>query len=97
MIKNSEPLSTAEILEYVEKNSEESKFVKNFTKLTFKEAKELKRKLENLGLMKIKSPEIVKVIDLMPEDKEDLNKIFVGTSLNEDETKKILDALKEFK
>ena len=33
----------------------------------------------------------------MPEDKEDLNKIFIGMGLDEDETKKILNVVKEFK
>ena len=97
MIKNSMPLSMAESLEYVKKDSEASKFVRSFIKLDLKDAKKLREKLENLDLMKLKSPEIAKVIDVMPEDKEDLNKIFVGMSLGEDETKKILDTIKEFK
>ena len=97
MIKNNEPLSMAEIKEYVEKDSEISKFVKNFVKLNHKESKEFRKKLHDLKLMKMKSSQIVKIIDLMPEDKEDLNKIFVGVSLDEDETKKILDTVKTFK
>jgi len=97
MIKSNEPLSMAESKEYVEKDSETFKFIKNFVKLDIKEAKEFRKKLEDLGLMKMKEPQIVKIIDLMPEDKEDLNKIFVGISLDEDETKKILDTVKSFK
>jgi len=97
MIKNNEPLSMAESLKYIEKDSEVSKFVKKFTKLSPKESKEFKRKLGDLGLMKLKISHIIKIIDLMPEDKEDLNKIFIGMSLDEDETKKILDIVKEFK
>ena len=97
MIRKNEPLSMVEILEYVEKDSEVSKFVKKFTKLSLKESKEFKKRLEELGLMKLKPQHIVKIIDLMPEDKEDLNKIFVGMGLDEDETKKILDIVKEFK
>ena len=97
MIRNNEPLSMAESLEYIEKDSEASKFVKKFTNLSLKESKEFKKKLENLELMKLKLPHIVKIIDLMPEDKEDLNKIFIGMSLDEDETKKILNIVKEFK
>ena len=97
MIKNNEPLSMAESLEYVEKDNEVSKFVKKFTKLSPKESKEFKRKLGDLGLIKLKLSHIIKIIDLMPEDKEDLNKIFIGMGLDEDETKKILDVVKEFK
>ena len=97
MIKNNEPLSMAESLEYIEKDSEVSKFVKKFTKLSLKESKEFKRKLLNLGLRKLKLDHIIKIIDLMPGDKGDLNKIFISMSLDEDETKKILDIVEEFK
>ena len=48
-------------------------------------------------LLKIKNEHIVKIIDLMPEDASDLNKIFTDVSLTEDETKKILEAVKQFK
>jgi|TARA_Y100000310_G_scaffold167546_2_gene167432 DNA-directed RNA polymerase subunit F len=97
MIKNNNPLSMAEALEYIEKDSETSKFVKDFTKLNPKEAKKFREKLENLDLMKLKPEHMVKIVDIMPEDKEDLNKIFIGISLNEDEEKKILDTIEEFK
>ena len=97
MIKKNKALSMAESLEYVEKENEVFKFIKSFTKLSPKEAREFRKKLEDLKLMKLKSPEIVKIIDVVPEDKEDLNKIFVSMSLDEDESKKILDTVKEFK
>ena len=47
--------------------------------------------------MKMKSEHISKIIDLVPENSEDLNKIFVGTNLDEDETKRIIDEVKQFK
>ena len=97
MIKNNEPLSMGEVMNYVEKDGETYKFIKNFTKLSFKEAKEFKKKLEELELMQLKLPQIIKIIDLMPDNKEDLNKIFVGVSLDENETNKILQTIKEFK
>ena len=100
MIKNNQLLSIAEITEYVKKdkdNEEFFKFVKNFVKLNPKEAKELRGKIEELKLMKIRSEHLVKIIDLMPEDEEDLNKIFIDVSLDKDETKKVLDTVKEFK
>ncbi len=100
MITNNKLLSMAEISEYVKKdddNAEFFKFLKDFVKLNSKEAKELKEKIEGLKLMKIRSEHIVKIIDLMPEDEEDLNKIFIDVSLDKDETKKVLDTVKEFK
>ncbi|MCK9596991.1 hypothetical protein M0R19_07425 [Candidatus Pacearchaeota archaeon] len=100
MIKNSEPLSIAEVADYL-KESEESKseiigFIKKFSNLKVKEAKELKQELEGLNMIKIKSDYIIKMIDLLPETAEELNKIFVDVSLDEDEIKKILDTIKKY-
>lgn len=100
MIKNNQLLSIAEISEYAKKdkdNDEFFKFMKNFMKLDPKQAKELRKKIEELKLMKIRPEHLVKIIDLLPEDEEDLNKIFIDVSLDKDETKKVLDTIKEFK
>ncbi len=100
MINDLKPLSMAEALGYIgdsEANAEISNFIQKFTTLNSKKAVELREKLEKLDIMKLKDESIVKIIDLMPENSEDLNKIFVGLNLDEDETKKILDIVKEFK
>jgi DNA-directed RNA polymerase subunit F len=101
MIKINEPLSMAEAIEHIKKTKDNEKdiigFIKKFVKLKPKEAKELKKEIEKLDLMKIKEEHIVKIIDLMPANQEDLNKIFVDINLNEDETKKILETIKKFK
>jgi DNA-directed RNA polymerase subunit F len=101
MIKNTTPLNMTETLEYVKKDSdgevEVKKFIKKFIKLKPEKAKEIRKKLEGLDLMKMKPEHIVKIIDLLPEDSENLNKIFNDVSLNEDETKKILETIEEFR
>ena len=100
MIKNYKSLSMPELLGYIKKsegNEKLSKFIKDFTKLNAKEAQELRKKIQNLELMKLKSEQITKIIELMPENQEDLNKIFVDVKLDEDESKKVLETVKEFK
>ena len=101
MIKNSEPLSMAEVLAYVKESGEKETdiigFIKKFNKLSAKEAKELKTEIERLEIIKIKPDYVVKIIDLLPETSEELNKIFIDVSLDEDETRKILDTIKKFK
>ena len=101
MITEKEPLSVSEAGEFVSKNTTENTeiigFVKRFSNLSPSKAKELKEKLVGLDLIKLREEHISKIIDLMPENKEDLNKIFVDLSLEEDETNKILDTIKEFK
>ena len=47
--------------------------------------------------MKINEKHIAKLIDILPETAEEINKIFNDVELDEDETKKILDTIKEFK
>lgn len=101
MIKNSEPLSMAEVVEYLKKNEEGETeimgFIKKFSKLKSKEAKELKKDIESLGIIKMKQEYAIKIIDILPETAEELNKIFIDVSLEEDETKKILETIKKFK
>jgi len=101
MIKETTPLSMAEALEYVKKEKEGEvnmlAFIKKFTKMEHKTAKEIREKIQKMDSIKIKPEHISKIIDILPETQEDLNKIFVDVSLNEDESKKILDTIKEFR
>jgi DNA-directed RNA polymerase subunit F len=99
MILGKKPLSMAEAKQYVEKDSgaEIKGFIKKFIKLDSKKASELRSKLEKMDMMKMKEEHIVKIIDLLPETSEDLNKIFSDVGLDEDETKKILETIKEYK
>ncbi len=98
------PLSLTEakkIVETIEEEKEEEKeikdFLKKFIKLNEKEAMELRKELEALGLMKLKPEHVVKMVDLLPEDSSDINKIFTDVSLNEDEINKILEVIKKYR
>ncbi len=101
MIKNNEPLSMAEASAYVGKSSDSDTdlvgFIKKFTKIKPEKALELKKEIQELDLVKVNSRHLSKIIDLMPEDKEELAKIFVDIGLNEDETNKILDIIKKYR
>lgn len=96
MIKNNKPLSMAESTEYIEKESNAMIFIKKFNVISIKDAKELRKKLEDLNLIKMNDFHISKIIDLVPEKAEEINKIFIDVGLDENETKKILDVVKEF-
>ncbi|MCK4647376.1 hypothetical protein KAT24_00405 [Candidatus Pacearchaeota archaeon] len=101
MIINKEPLSMAEAFKYI-KEDETSEtdvigFIKKFIKIKKGRAEELRKNLKGLELMKVKNGHVAKIIDLMPENGEDLNKIFVDVSLNEDEVQKIINTVKESK
>ncbi len=95
MIIEETPLSMVEAAKDVD---EELKgFIKKFTSLTPEQGAELKEKLKALGLVKLKERDLVKIVDILPEDKEDVNKIFTEVSLDEEEINKILDVVKEYK
>ncbi|MEK6906496.1 MAG: hypothetical protein AABW81_02650 [Nanoarchaeota archaeon] len=101
MIKNIQPVSMAESFEYIKKDETSeidlNRFIRKFVKISHTDAKKLRKKFEELDIIKINAEGISKIIDLMPESVEDLNKIFSDVGLDEDESKKILETIKEFK
>lgn len=95
------PLSMAEVDDIAKAiNDDEDKeihgFLKKFAKLKTKEAKKMREELENLNLLKLKGEHIAKIMDLLPEDSVDINKIFIDISLDDDETNKILEVVKKY-
>src|SRR3989344_347845 len=98
MIRNRESLSLAEATKYLDGESENEieveKFIKKFVKLDAKEAGAMRKELEGLELIKMRSEHIAKVIDLLPNNQENLNKIFNDVSLDEDESNKLLETVK---
>ena len=98
MIKKMTPLSLAEVKELVKdsENADIKGFIKKFEKGDLKKSDEIKNELESLDLVKLKKMDIVKIIDLLPEDSSDLNKIVTETSLDENETEKILGVIKKY-
>ena len=101
MIKYRDPISMTESLEFIEESKDDEsdvkKFIKKFVKLKPEEGKKMREKLNSLNLIKMKNEHISKIIDILPENKESLNKIFIEISLDEDEAKKILDVVEEFR
>lgn len=91
------PLSLAEAGELVgaEENKEIKDYIKKFNKIKLEKAEKLRKEIEELDNMKIKAEHIAKVIDLLPETSEEVNKIFVDAGLNEDETTKIIEIVKK--
>lgn len=93
------PLSLSEVTELSgdsEKEKELKKFIKGFVKLKPEKAKELREDLRNLGLLKLKEEHMVKIVDFLPEDASDVNKIISDISLDQDEINKILEIVKKY-
>jgi len=99
VIKEEKPLTLTEVHDLVQDNErgeEIKKFLKTFIKIDAKKAIEMKQELIDLDLIKLKENTIIKIIDFMPEDSIELNKILIDVSLDEEETNKILDVVKKY-
>lgn len=73
-------------------------YIKAFIKTTKKQSEELNKKIQELSIPRLKERQIVKIIDLLPKDLDDLKMIFVGetTTVSDENMKKILDVVKEY-
>jgi len=100
MILDRTPLNMNEVDKIVkelpdsEKKEEIELFLKKFLKTKSGPAKKIKEDLENLDMLKLKREHVVKIADMLPQDASDVNKIFTDVSLNEDESNKILEVVK---
>ncbi len=82
------------------KNQEEKKpiheYLKTFTKLSEEKARELEEELRGLNNVKIKEEYLIKIVDLLPRDSEELHKIFQDVSLEESEIAKIIEIVQRY-
>ena len=105
-----EPLAMAEVknlLKKVEKRDEELTFrsaktveyLKELTLLSETKAKELAKKIMDLGIPRLKEEHVAKIIDLMPYTKDDIKLVLSGYTLTikDENVKKILDVLTEYR
>ena len=103
MILDRQPLDLNEVEKMLENISDSDKkeemkiYLKKFLKTKPGQAKQIKEDLEKLDLLKMKNEHLVKIIDLLPENASEINKIFADVSLTEDETNKILEIVKNNK
>jgi len=65
-------------------------YLKAFSKLSLDKSEKLKSELSSLNNLKIREDDIIKLVDFIPKDKEEINKILTDTTLSEDETNTIL-------
>ncbi len=101
------PVCLGEVKEILgKKEKEENKrieaireYLNNFLKITPENATKLKEEIKNLNIIKIDEEHIVKIVDIMPSDADDVRKIFFGTPiiLTQDEIQKILEVVNKYK
>ena len=98
-VKEEKPITMAEVVSLVgtsDKAEEIKKFIKNFNSLNVEKALKLKEELKNLNLIKLKESHIVKIIDFLPKDSPELNKVLNDVSLDQEEATKILEVVGKY-
>ena len=93
-----------EILENIQKRNKELNpksvkvldYISKVSSIKLKDYNELKKKLKELGIERLKERHIAKIIDIAPKDLESLKTIFVGEnlSLKQEDLKKVLECIK---
>ncbi len=95
-INEEKPLTIAEVIELI-KDSESSKttrdFLKGYCDVSIETVLKIKEELMSLDLIKLKEKDIAKIIDFMPKDAIELNKIIGDSNLDSDEVTKILNVI----
>ncbi|RMD45959.1 hypothetical protein D6829_00810 [Candidatus Pacearchaeota archaeon] len=98
-INEERPITLAEVAKLVEgseKGKEIEGFIKKFVSLPYEKAVELKKEIVSLNILKLKEAHIVKIVDFLPKDATELNKILNDVSLDQEEVNKILDVVKKY-
>ncbi len=91
-----------EILKQVKDKTYEQKLayehVKKFSKINLEKAEKLIKELLELEMRKLKEHQIVKIVDLMPKDVEELKVILEKSQLpfKDDELEKIIEIVKKY-
>lgn len=97
MIKNQRPLTLAEMNDLIgdgDKAKNMKLFIKNFNSLKGDKAKEIFDSLKALDIIKLNDAHLAEIVNFLPEDAIDLNKIVQEASLDQDEVNKILEITK---
>ncbi len=98
MINDSQPLSLAEVKHYLKDSTNEvmNTYLKEFCNIEFAEAKKLAEEIRAINSIKVREEHIVKILDFLPKDAEEVNKIFVDVSLTEEEANKFVEIIKKY-
>lgn len=104
-----ETVSMAELKDQLEKIKEKDKelnfrsektldYLNQFDVLSLKKANELKEKLQNLKIQRLKDDIVIKIIDILPTTVDDLKAILTAyiVNINNEDMKKIVDVVNEF-
>ncbi|MBU4502093.1 MAG: hypothetical protein KKA79_05850 [Nanoarchaeota archaeon] len=104
------PISAVELKEKLNKVKKRDKelgkkatktveYLNTFTNLKIKEAEDIKKKIINLNIPRLRDRHIVKVLDIMPKEIDSLKMLFSGENITikEEDLNKVLEVIKKIK
>ena len=80
------------------RSTKTKEYLKKFSKLEEKKADELMQKIKALDIPRIKDRQIIKIIDLLPTELDEIRMIFSNetTSISPENMQQILNVVKEY-
>lgn len=79
-----------------ERSAKTEEYLSQFVEMQEKPAMELKKKLEELKIMRLKPEIIIKIIDFLPATAEDLKLILQEVALTQEDVRKIIEAVAQY-
>jgi len=99
MILDKKPLALVEVkslIKGLEEKKQMESYIKKFSKISKADAEKLAAEIRALNNPKINEENLVKILDFLPANSEELNKIFIEVSLSEEEANSILEIIKKY-
>ena len=98
-IINQTPIPVSDVKSFAPNLSEHKEFetyLKKFSNLSKDKAKVLEKSILSLNNPKIKPLDVTKIIDFLPKNQEEVNKIFTDVSLSEEESNAIIEITSKY-
>ena len=99
MILAQKPVTISEAKSYVkdlEEKKEIANYFKEFASLDLAEANKLISELQSLNNLKINQESVIKIVDFLPSDTEELSKVLNDVSLSEEESQAVISIVKKY-
>src|SRR3989344_6432071 len=99
MIINRKPMTLAaakSMIKNLDEKKELNDYMKKFSSLTSEKAEKLFNEIKALNSHKLKDESIVKIVDFLPKDSEDLNKLLPEAGFSEEESNVIIEIIKKY-
>ncbi|MBC8435089.1 hypothetical protein H8D91_01160 [archaeon] len=99
MILDKKALTLAEVTNLIgdsEKASAMKDFIKKFSKMKLADAEKMKEEIIAIDLIQLKDEHIVSLVNFVPKDSVELNKVLSGVSLNQEDVDKLLNVTSKY-